>query len=412
MILKPIHSVRSARFSSWLRNGFKYRFMASKSPAIGTEKIPNSSDLKLRTLKAPSSPQDPSRHLRRTLSPKFKRAFGSNNDEEIEKVLTSSLKVKSCTTVTTGEKYDLEKCIKLLHAKGFQPWSLIPDEIITFKYKGDSQKGDIMIISQNASVISWGFDETFVSQNILHLIEDARVNPLPQGSFETEDMDFVEVENYDQLQSIESNGSNPATVGATFAKYGESSFLAGDLIVINSVNSDSGMLDKAAYSSGLARSTSLAVLENSMEDHISRTRIITEKISRGVKLNLNEGEALKSIGRLFFIRGRLNLYSELIETPDLYWSEPQLERIFKQTSKYLDIGPRINILNTKLDYSTDECRALMGVLSERKGAFLEWIIIYLITLEIMFEIYHFYERYYLDTKLPLVNIKPDSRSDQ
>lgn len=398
MLLKSIQSIRSVYLSNLRRNGIKFRYLATKSTASVNEKLLKDSDLNLRTMKAPSSPQDPSRYLRRTISPKYKRAFASVNDDDLEKVLTSFLKVKPCTTVTTGERYDLRKCIQLLHAKGFQPTSLIPDEIITFKYQGDGYKGDVMIISQNASVVSWGFDETFVSQNILHLVEEARINPLAQDAFETEDMDYVEVENYEQFQSINSKASGSATVGATLAKYGETSFLAGDLIVINSTDPDSGMLYKAAYSSGLARSTSLAVLENSMEAHISRTRIITEKISRGVKLNLNEGEALRSIGRLFLIRGRLNLYSELIETPDLYWSEPLLERIFKQTSRYLDIGPRINILNTKLDYSTDECRALMGVLSEKKGTFLEWIIIYLISLEIIFEIYHFYERYYLDTR--------------
>ncbi|CAI6442802.1 CMF_HP2_G0012080.mRNA.1.CDS.1 [Saccharomyces cerevisiae] len=75
------------------------------------------------------------------------------------------------------------------------------------------------------------------------------------------------------------------------------------------------MLDKAAFSSGLSRSTNLAVLEEAMEKHISKTRTITENISKGTKLNLRSSDALKSIGRLFLIRGKLNLYSELIETP-------------------------------------------------------------------------------------------------
>lgn len=353
-------------------------------------------EVNLKTMKPPRSIQDPSRYLRRTFVPNFKRPRCSSRDD-LEGILINCLKVKSCTTVTTGERYDLSECIKLLHSKGFHPLSLIPGEIVTFKYQSDGNKGDVMILNQNASIVCWGFDEAFVNENILHLVEDARINPLPNESFESEDMDYVELETEEQFQKIQLEASNSVNNATSFKKYGEASFLAGDLIVVNSIDSDSGLLDKAALSSGLARSTNLAVLENAMENHISKTRIITEKISRGVKLNLNESDALRSIGRLFLIRGKLNLYSELIETPDLYWSEPQLERIFKQTSKYLDIGPRINILNSKLDYSTDECRALMGVLNEKKSAFLEWIIIYLITLEICFEIYHFYERYWLGT---------------
>lgn len=353
------------------------------------------SELNLKTMKPPSSTQDPSRYLRRTCVPKFQRSRSSSG-EELEHVLTSSLMVKPCTTVSTAEKYDLKKCIELLRSKGFRAVSLIPDEVISFRYQADGYKGDVMILIQNGTVVNWGFDEMFVSQNILHLIEAARINPLPQESFETEDMDFVEIESVEQYEAIQSSASQAGSISTALAKSGDTSFLAGDLIVINSTDPDSGMLDKAAFSSGLARSTNLAVLEKSMENHISKTRIITEKISKGIQLKLREEEALKLIGRLFLIRGKLNLYSELIETPDLYWSEPQLERTFKQTSKYLDIGPRINILNSKLDYSTDECRALMSVLNERKSTFLEWIIIYLITLEIVFEIYHFYERYCLD----------------
>ena len=178
-------------------------------------------------------------------------------------------------------------------------------------------------------------------------------------------------------------------------KNADQSFLCGDLILINSLDSDQGMLDKAAFSSGLSRSTNLAVLEEAMEKHILKTRTITENISRGTKLNLKSSDALKSIGRLFLIRGKLNLYSELIETPDLYWSEPQLEEIFKNVSRYLDIAPRINILNSKLDYSTDECRALISLLNERNSTFLEWIIIYLIAFELCFEIYHFYQKHFL-----------------
>ena len=134
-------------------------------------------------------------------------------------------------------------------------------------------------------------------------------------------------------------------------------------------------------------------LEATLDSHIEKTREFTESLSRGRKLNISEKAVLQSTGRLFLMRGKLNLYSELIETPDLYWSEPQLEKIYRQISRNLDIQPRISILNTKLDYATDEARALMAVLNEKKGTRLEWIIIYLITVEVCFELFHFYEKY-------------------
>ncbi|QLQ80994.1 hypothetical protein HG537_0E03490 [Torulaspora globosa] len=395
MFLNRSHLLKSASLPTWRQTVLVTARCLSKYSSLPREKEIKRSELNLRTMKPPSGTQDSSRYLRRTFAPKYQRSR-SLIEDELEHVLTSALTVKPCTTVSTGERYDFEKCIQLLYSKGLRAVSLIPDEIISFRYQANGYRGDVMILIQNGTIVNWGFDETFVSQNILHLVEDARINPLPHESFETEDMDFVEVESVEQYETIQASVLQTSDIATTLAKYAGTSFLAGDLIVINSIDSDSGMLDKAAFSSGLARSTNLAVLEKALEAHISQTRIITEKISKGVKLKLGEGEALKLIGKLFLIRGKLNLYSELIETPDLYWSEPQLERTFKETSKYLDIGPRISILNSKLDYSTDECRALMSVLSERKSTFLEWIIIYLITLEIVFELYHFYERYYLD----------------
>lgn len=349
-------------------------------------------ELNVRTMKPPRSSQNPSKYLRRAFVPNFRHPRYNFRDD-LEQLLLKCLTVKSCTTVTTAESYDLPRCIALLHSNGFQPVNLIPDEIVTFKHHCNGTTVDTMILGQSGSIICWGFDETSVNQNILKLIEDARINPLKQEEFESEDMDYVELEDEAQLEAIQLEAGD-----FTLNNHLEGSLLAGDLILINSLDPDTGLLHKAAFSSGFSRSTKLAVLENAMERHILQTRIITEKVSQGIRLNLKRGDALKSIGELFLIRGKLNLYSELIETPDLYWSEPQLEKIFKETSKYLDIGPRINILNTKLDYSTEESRAMMGVLSEKNSTVLELIIIYLIAIEICFELYHFYERYWLDKK--------------
>lgn len=343
-------------------------------------------DTKIKTMKTLKNSKNPTRFLRRSFVPNHR--VEENGRDNLEDVLSKKyLKVKNCITITTGEGYDLKECVRLLNSQGLQPINLVPDEIVTFGYQDNGDKGEIMILGQNGSIVSWGFSESTVRNRVVPLVEAASINPLNGEEFETEDMDYVELKKKQDLDKVFSS-KNEVT-----PKIAGESFLSGDLIIINSLDSDQGMLDKAAFSSGVSRSTNLAVLEKAMEKHISKTRTITENISKGTKLNLRSSDALKSIGRLFLIRGKLNLYSELIETPDLYWSEPQLEDIFKNVSRYLDIGPRINILNSKLDYSTDECRALISLLNERNSTFLEWIIIYLIAFELCFEIYHFYQKY-------------------
>ncbi|SCV03340.1 LAME_0H09648g1_1 [Lachancea meyersii CBS 8951] len=324
---------------------------------------------------------NPAKNLRRRSAP-----LSSHSNDGNFKLSDGILSTRECTTTTTSEFYDLERAISLLSSSGYHPVTLVPDEIVTFKYLYNGFRSDIMVLGNCGTVVAWGLEETLVMKNILPLIRDARINALPEPQFESEDLDYIEIESPLDLEKVQSLTSKSA----------EESFIDGDLIIVNNLDPAMGLLDKAAFSSGMSRSTRLAVLEELLKTHIDKSRKFTELLSTGKKLNLTEPEVLKSTGSLFLIRGKLNLYSELIETPDLYWSEPRLERIYKQMSRSLDIQPRISILNSKLDFAAEESRAFMAVLSERKSTYLEWIIIYLITIEVCFELHHYYERYWLD----------------
>lgn len=315
-----------------------------------------------------------------TAARSLRRSRQLKRPQTIESSLVT--RIRPVTAITTAESYDLQKTIDLLSRKGYQPTTLIPNEIISFKYLHDGCRGDIMVLAQNGSIVSWGFNETVMRDEILPLVSTARVNSLLDSQYESEDLDYVELENEDDMNNLKRDYS-----------INDESCVTNELIIINGVEHEKALLDKAAFSSGISRSTRLAVLEVALDAHIEKTREFTESLSRGKKLNISEKAVLQSTGRLFLMRGKLNLYSELIETPDLYWSEPQLEKLYRQISRNLDIQPRISILNTKLDYATDEARALMAVLNEKKGTRLEWIIIYLITVEVCFELYHFYEKY-------------------
>ncbi|KAL6949817.1 hypothetical protein ACO0QE_000479 [Hanseniaspora vineae] len=156
---------------------------------------------------------------------------------------------------------------------------------------------------------------------------------------------------------------------------------------------------KSTITRAICRSTKLSVLENELDKHISKTKdLIYELRHRGTLKGKTETEIVKYCGELYLIRGKLNLYNELIDnSPDVYWSEPlpDLENLYFQISKKLDVVIRINTLNKKLDFATDEMKALLSVLNEKKGTKLEWIIIWLITIEVVIELYHNYERYFM-----------------
>ncbi|ODV78474.1 DUF155-domain-containing protein [Suhomyces tanzawaensis NRRL Y-17324] len=270
------------------------------------------------------------------------------------------------TSITVGESIDFE--VLLNDIKGYEYQIIVPEEVVNIRF----HEKDLMILS-NGTLVGWDISEDDILANFLPVLRDSITEKYP---FESEEMDWIEL-NY--------LPDNPLNNG--------NSYLQGEVMVIQGTSLDRKMLDKAAFAIGLSRSTRLSILENTFEDHLQLTKKNSRYLSKGLKVTASESDFLKSTGQLFLLRGKLNLYSELIETPDLYWSEPALERIYNSVSKILDINSRISILNRKLDYATEEQRAFLSVLNEKKGTRLEWIIIILIMVEVGFESVHFYEKY-------------------
>ena len=44
-----------------------------------------------------------------------------------------------------------------------------------------------------------------------------------------------------------------------------------------------------------------------------------------------------------FFRHQINLYSDLLMTPDFYWDREDLEMLYNTTCNYLDVGRRTKV---------------------------------------------------------------------
>lgn len=273
------------------------------------------------------------------------------------------------TAVTVGDGLDFEKAVLLLDRLELSHRVLIADEVIAVDYHGNE-----VVLLASGSLVGWGMKEDTFVADVVPQFASVVVHPC---SPESDELDWIELGD-SETQNAPHNGT---------------SFMLGEVLVIQGNDPEQKLLDKAAFAIGISRSTRLSVIENALEEHIQMTKTNLEYLSVGKQITTTESDVLKLTGRLFLLRGKLNLYSELIETPDLYWTEPNLEKIYESVSKILDIHPRISILNRKLDYATEEQRALLSVLNEKKSTRLEWIIIVLIMVEVCFETFHFYEKY-------------------
>ncbi|KAI1849647.1 hypothetical protein JX266_004596 [Neoarthrinium moseri] len=149
---------------------------------------------------------------------------------------------------------------------------------------------------------------------------------------------------------------------------------------------------KVAFSMGLARSTKLAVLENKLDEFAENARPIAQTLADGSELSQSRQFIVKKTGEILSLRSQLNTYSELTDSlPDIFWDkESKIETYYNHISRILDVHPRIKQLNTKMDYASEAVSVMREMSSEKAGHRLEWIIIILITVEVLFEVRRIY----------------------
>lgn len=297
------------------------------------------------------------------------------------------------TAYAVAEQFNIRQVRDILQDKGYEPdpleTGLFP-QVVHVQIPIDSirrvtnpsstdlpsdEVGDVFVFP-SGTVVAWSLPEGFTSflatRTLLPAAEGAHVDDL-----ETEDLEFVE----------DPKRENSVIKGDTIilgTNSGEVEGLPGTQQSVDTV------LTKVAFSSGLARSTKLAVLESLLSNYFESTRPIPTLLSKGSRLPFTRDFILRKTGQLLSVRAQLNLYSELTDSlPDIFWDsrhELGLEGYYEQAGRALDVGIRIKLLNEKMDYAQEIASVLRERLSETHGLRLEWIIILLIAVEVGFEV--------------------------
>ncbi|THV54830.1 hypothetical protein BGAL_0019g00310 [Botrytis galanthina] len=276
--------------------------------------------------------------------------------------------------ISVADHFDMEAVARVLRSHGF---SIDPDgtgfesdEVI---HTRGVNNGDIFVFP-SGSLVAWSLPEDVVTDLATKTLLPAAIDS-HVGNVEIEDLECEE---------------DPKR---------ENSSIRGDTIVLGTKDSPSEgrissqvdtTLAKIAFSSGLARSTKLAVLETMLSKYFESTKSIPTLLSRGSRLPFNRQFMLQKTGELLDLRARLNHYSELTDSlPDLFWDsrhELGLEGYYDQVGRALDVGVRIKTLNQKMDYAQEIATILRETMSEKHSIHLEWIIIVLIAVEVGFEL--------------------------
>ncbi len=110
---------------------------------------------------------------------------------------------------------------------------------------------------------------------------------------------------------------------------------------------------KLSLAHAIAQSTKLSVFEERMQATLELTSHIPKEMASSGELKLKRREALRLTGRLFKLRVDVNLTSNVLDTPELFWSEASLKALYDAIRDYLEIDERVENLNERLAVAND-----------------------------------------------------------
>ncbi|CAA7268369.1 unnamed protein product [Cyclocybe aegerita] len=145
----------------------------------------------------------------------------------------------------------------------------------------------------------------------------------------------------------------------------------------------SSYMTKLSLSHALSQSVKISLFEELISSKIEETKDIPEVISETGKIGMPHKEIMQKIGQLFLLRTNINSVGSVLDSPEVFWSYPDLQPLYDAARSYLEIPQRINLLNTRVEVLQDMLQLLKESVSSKHSERLEQIVILLIGIEIV-----------------------------
>ncbi|KAJ3019556.1 hypothetical protein HKX48_001983 [Thoreauomyces humboldtii] len=215
-------------------------------------------------------------------------------------------------------------------------------------------RGEVFIFDYGV-IVFWNLSEA-EEQAYLRIIRQFAVEPLPKDESENEDFHYQ----YDL-----SGPHQPR--------------IFNDMITLKSGSE----LIKLTISHGLAQSVKLAFFENVMEVTIDGTIPLPRAMAKHGEVKMTRTDVMKIVGQLFTLKMNVNLISNVLDTPELFWSEPELEGLYNAIRGYLEISQRAKLLNTRADIISDLLNMLTDHMNSNEMSYITWVVIILIMVAVV-----------------------------
>uniref|UniRef100_A0A3B3E174 Required for meiotic nuclear division 1 homolog n=1 Tax=Oryzias melastigma TaxID=30732 RepID=A0A3B3E174_ORYME len=220
----------------------------------------------------------------------------------------------------------------------------------------------LMFFFREGSVVFWNVEEKTMKQ-VMRVLEHHEIQPYEVAlvHWENEEINYTLGEGNTRLER-------------------------GDFLLSVDIDQPEAVLEKFAFSNALCLSVKLAIWEVALDNFVESIQSIPETLKSGKRIRLSSAEVMQKIGELFTLRHCINLRSDLLITPDFYWDRENLEKLYEKTCQFLSINRRVNVVNEKLEHCSQLTDLMRSHLSEKHSLRLEWMIVILITIEVMFEL--------------------------
>ncbi|KAM4675671.1 required for meiotic nuclear division protein 1 homolog [Discoglossus pictus] len=272
-----------------------------------------------------------------------------------------------CTAFATADEYHLGTLCHDLTSHGYIELPSLPRDASNVLLVGvencakDTDTGIIFFFREGA-VIFWNVEDKTM-KHVMQILERHEIQPY--------EVALVHWENEE--------------VNYSFAE-GHSKLVNGDIILSLQSEPDDMILEKFAFSNALCLSVKLAIWEATLDTFVESIQSIPEMLKARKRIKLSHDDVMQKIGELFALRHRINLRSDLLMTPDFYWDRENLEHLYDKTCQFLSINRRVKVINEKLQHCTELTDLMRNHLNEKHALRLEWMIVILITIEVMFEL--------------------------
>jgi uncharacterized Rmd1/YagE family protein len=251
----------------------------------------------------------------------------------------------NCRAYSTAAAYNLKSLFEKLkeHTK-----PTLYRDVIHMSVHSEKVQGDVFYFSYGA-LVCWGLSSE-ACQYYFDLVK----------KFESQPHDEVEIDEFTLAQ-----GDLPKIIE--------------EEIILPSHDT----LSLLAVSHALAQSVKLGSFENTLKKTFDSTKFLPEHLATYGSIPLSRKEIRCKMGKLFIERNSINLHLEVLDPPEFFWDNSDLEPLYAMTANYLDLKTRVEVLNHRLNVVHELFQMLGNELNHQHSSRLEWTIIGLIVLEVV-----------------------------